>query len=79
MAKTATDVIFDRRTRTVDFRVDNHGSIVILHALTPAAREWADEHLPVDRLNWGQGGTVVEPRYIDDIVDGIRNDGLGVS
>lgn len=61
-----------------DFRVDDHGSILVLTALTDEAREWADEHLPADRMAWGRCGTVVEPRYIGDIVEGIEADGLTV-
>ena len=62
----------------VDFSVANHGSVMILHALTDAARTWVDEHLPRDATTWGHSGTVVEPRYIVDIVEGIRADGLEV-
>ncbi len=62
-----------------DFRIDNHGSILVLHALTPAAQEWASEHLAGDEVqHWGQHGTVVEPRYIEPIIDGIEGDGLEV-
>jgi hypothetical protein len=61
-----------------DFIVSNHGSIFILQALTEEARQWVADHLPDDALTWGQGGTVVEHRYIADIVDGIRGDGLSV-
>jgi hypothetical protein len=62
-----------------DFLVANHGSILILHALTATAREWVDENLPSDAMTWGRNGIVVEPRYIGDIVEGIRADGLEVS
>jgi hypothetical protein len=62
----------------IDFAVANHGSVVILHALTRAAEEWVDEHLPRDAMSWGHSGTVVEPRYIADIVEGITADGLTV-
>lgn len=62
-----------------DFRIDNHGSILILNALTPAAQEWVADHIPEDAMSWGAHGTVVEPRYMGDIVDGIINDGLEVA
>jgi hypothetical protein len=29
-------------------------------------------------LKWG-GGTVIEPRYVEDIVDGILGDGLAIN
>lgn len=61
-----------------DFRLDNHGSVVILHALTQVAEQWVEDYLPADRLTWGRTGTVVEPRYVGDIVDGIQNDGLEI-
>lgn len=61
----------------MDFLVENHGSICVLQPLTSAAVEWCDANLPEDCLSWG-GGVVVEPRYIDDIVEGIRGDGLTV-
>jgi hypothetical protein len=62
-----------------DFSVANHGSILILHALTDAARGWVDEHISDDALTWGKNGTVIERRYIVDILEGIRAAGLEVS
>jgi hypothetical protein len=64
---------------TSDFRFDNHGSIVILWAETPAAGDWVDEHLPVDRQCWGTNGTAIEPRCMGNILDGIHNAGLTIA
>jgi hypothetical protein len=61
-----------------DFIVENHGSIFILTARTDAAKNWVEEFLPEDRQTWGPDGTVVEHRFIRDIVDGILGDGLEV-
>lgn len=61
-----------------DFSVQNHGTLVSLWALTEAAQSWVEEHLPADRLTRGKFVTVVEPRYIDNIIDGIRDDGLEI-
>lgn len=61
-----------------DFRVDNHGSVCILFALTPGAVTWVNDNLPDDAQTWGRNGTVVEPRYIGPIVGGIEGDGLEV-
>ena len=47
-----------------DFLLVNHGSIVVLNALTDAAKTWVEEHLPEDRLTSGPNGTVIEPRYV---------------
>lgn len=60
-----------------DFRVANHGSIALVTPQTAAARAWVDEHLPEDHLTFG-GGVVVEPRYLDDILEGITVDGLSL-
>ena len=59
-----------------DFAVSNHGNVIILYALTDAAEQWAEDHLPGDVMMWGQNGYVVEPRYIGDILAGIVDNGL---
>lgn len=61
-----------------DFTLRNHGNLFILTPLSEAGREWADNFLPEDALKWG-GGTVIEPRYVEDIVDGILGDGLAIN
>ena len=60
-----------------DFEVSNHCTIFIFTRLTPTAREWVAEFLPEDAQRWA-GGTVIEPRYISDVVTGVRSDGLVV-
>jgi len=62
-----------------DFRIINHGTICILQALTEVAENWVSEYLPADATTWGQNGIVVEPRYVDPIIDGIVADGLEVA
>lgn len=64
---------------SADFTVFDHGSIVILNALTEQAQAWVDEHLPEDRLTWGVNGVVIEPRYVDAIIEGIIDAGLDVA
>jgi hypothetical protein len=61
-----------------DFHVENHISIILLQPLTPAAWAFVDEHLPEDAMRYA-GAIVVEPRYIDDIVEGARAEGLTVN
>lgn len=58
-----------------DFSVENHGSIVLLRPLTPAAEAWIEEHIPDDAQTFGNA-IAVEPRYIQDIINGIVADGL---
>ena len=64
-----------------DFSFQNHGSICILTPLTPAAKDWFSEHLPVDnpQTQFWAGGIVIEPRYVPDIVSGIQSGGLSVA
>lgn len=62
----------------MDFTVSNHGSIFLLTPVSAAGEAWANDHLPEDAARFGFG-IAVEHRYIADIVDGIRNDGLEVA
>jgi len=64
-------------TNTPDFEVSAHGSIYIFTPLTPSAREWVAEFLPEDAQRWA-GGTVVEWRFISEIIFAARRDGLSV-
>jgi len=58
-----------------DFILRGSGTVYVLTAISPAAAAWRDEFLPKDAQHWG-GGTVIEHRYVEDIVNGIRADGL---
>lgn len=64
-------------TNDPDFLVENHGTVYLLRALTPAAKSWIEENLSEDRQTFGSA-TVVEHRYIADIVRGAQADGLVV-
>ena len=61
--------------RTVDFLLNDEGTIFLLTPVTEAATEWADEHLPEDAMHFGDA-IVVEHRFIRDIVFGFTTDGL---
>lgn len=58
-----------------DFRVENHGSILLLNPLTVAAEQWIGENLGDDVQYFGHA-VAVEPRYMQHIIDGIEGDGL---
>lgn len=60
---------------TLDFRLTDAGSIVLLTPLSGAGHDWVKEHLPLDTMMFG-GAFVIERRYAFDIVQGIANDGL---
>jgi hypothetical protein len=61
-----------------DFNIENHGSVVLVRPVTTAAREWVDEHVPLESWQWHGGAFVVEPRYLPILFDGIVGDGLTV-
>ena len=68
-----------KRARQADFKVDNQGSIFLLHPLNDSAREWVNEHIGQNNGYQPYYPTVViEHRYVADIVAGIQNDGLAV-
>jgi hypothetical protein len=62
----------------LDFKLENHGSLFLLRPLNSAAKDWMNEHLPMDTPEtqfWGDA-IVIEPRYVAPIVDGIIGDGF---
>ena len=62
-----------------DFLVENYFSIFLLKPLTESARVWLEENITADNGFQPYWPTVVvEHRYIANIVEGIRNDGLAV-
>ena len=65
------------RAREYDFEVENHSSIYLLRPLTAGAHEWVEGNL--NECNWFGSAIAVEHRYIADIVNGIKSDGLTVS
>ncbi len=60
-----------------DVKIENHGSLVLIRPLTEAASDWLDENISEDAQHFG-GAVVVEPRYVEAIVEGMQNDGLEV-
>ena len=65
---------------SADFSVEGGGSVFLLRPLSPAAVDWIDEHIgPGNGYRPYYPTVVVEHRYICDIVEGIRNDGLAVA
>lgn len=62
---------------TTDFTLVDHGSIVIITPLSQQATEWTDTYLSEETQWWG-AGFVVEPRYVDDIVDRMKELGMEV-
>jgi hypothetical protein len=64
----------------VDFRIESHGSVLLLIPQTTSARLWVEEN--IGRENGLQPYwpiVCIEHRFISDIVAGIENDGLVVA
>lgn len=59
-----------------DFTSANHGTIVTLTAVSPAALAWCDENLCGEELEPHIASINIEARYFFDIACGILNDGL---
>lgn len=73
--------VSDRTNLTpFDFRVQDEGTIVILHPLNDAARSWIDERLygDGDTPMWWGGGVVIDHGMLDAIADGITDEGLTI-
>lgn len=63
---------------STDVSVENHSSIILLRPHTDAAREWFESNVESGAF-WFGGAMACEPRYVDDIIDGMLADGLEVS
>jgi hypothetical protein len=60
-----------------NFRIEHHGSIILIVPLGASAREWLDKNLGRDngfQPYWPTA--IVEPRFVAQIIAGIRRDGL---
>jgi hypothetical protein len=59
------------RHTTPHVRLENHGSLILVHPLTEAARTWLEEHTDG---TWFGLALVVEPRYLADLLRGLKAD-----
>ena len=62
----------------VDILLTDHGSICLLRAFTKQGAGWLDENIGDDTQLWGDS-IVVEPRYVEPILNGAMADGLTVN
>jgi len=62
-----------------DFLVENHFSILLIRPLNDRATAWLEDNIDAAGSFQPYWPTVVvEPRYVADLLEGIRNDGLAV-
>ena len=63
-----------------DFTISDHGTIILLKPHTSKALAWVEENIGRENGYQPYWPTVLcEPRYAQDILDGIGQDGLEVS
>ena len=63
--------------RTPDVSIENHGSVMLFRLLTPAATDFVDENVSTDAQYLGNA-LAVEPRYAQDLAQGMIDAGLAV-
>jgi len=61
-----------------DFAIDFHGTIAVLWPQSGDAFEWVNENIDPDATHWGKNGTVIEHRYLGDIVNAIHDAGFTI-
>jgi hypothetical protein len=60
-----------------DFRVEFHGAIVLLFPLSDCGFRWIERHIGADNGYQPYYPTVIlEPRYLNGVIAGIRKKGL---
>ena len=59
-----------------DVLIENHGSVAMFTPMTPDAHHWVEENVHVE--SWQRIGCSIacEPRYLDQIIDGMTESGL---
>lgn len=59
-----------------DLSFTNHGTVAMCVVHTPAAEAWVAEHVPTEPWQWMGTAFAVEPRYVQNLIDGATADGL---
>ena len=57
------------------FAIEDHGTIVLVRPLTDDAKTWLVEHT-ADDAQWFGGALAAEPRYAEDIVEALVEEGF---
>lgn len=60
-----------------DVSIENHGSMILFRLLTPEATNFVDENVSQDAQFFGNA-LAVEPRYAQDLAQGMIDAGLAV-
>lgn len=63
-----------------DITVDCCGTIYLLRGVSDAGKEWIEENVTQnEETQYWNGAIVVEHRFIADIIEGARQDGLTIT
>lgn len=57
--------------KTSDFKVRNCFSLIMLYPISKKAEQWTNSNISDDCNTLG-GGIAIEPRYFEDIYEGIK-------
>ena len=60
------------------FYIENHGSIVLIRPLTSDVDAWLRASTDAE-AQWFGGALVVEPRYVEDLIEGLVAEGFVAS
>jgi hypothetical protein len=67
----------NKNTIVPDFVAENLGSLFIIRTETAAARNWKSDYVNLESyMDLGTTGFYCEARYVEDIVLGMKADGL---
>ena len=67
-----------KKASQIDVAVSNEGSLFLFTPLTPEAKQWVKDNVPLESWQWYGDGFAVEPRYSMTLVKGIQAAGLVV-
>jgi hypothetical protein len=62
-----------------DLTVDDRGSMFLLTPISELAKEWVQTNLALEGWQWLGASFAVEHRFVGQLVDGMRADGLRVA
>ena len=61
-----------------DIEIEDHGTVVLIRAMTAVGKAWVEEH--VEAEDWQHFGDAIaaEPRAVPLVIDGMLADGIEV-
>ncbi len=62
----------------IDFKLERHGTVALLHPQTTAAETWLNENVVAEGWQWLGRALAVEPRLMPNITQALAADGLTV-